>query len=185
MSNLPRSLVNYSLSYLPTDVLTEHIRDRFTCENRPHHTMLAGRAYTWACMPHRVTHLDFTAVELLAGGRSHDDAPRAGRKPAPLQLPSVTPLLLRNHSTSSFSSIHRHGRHRHERGAVHRPAGQPHHPPPCECVRAATRTGTVLLNRSAPTPRAPCRQSSSARASSCRTTRRSLSRRRESEIARA
>ena len=180
MSNLPRSLVNYSLSYLPTDVLTEHIRDRFTCENRPHHTMLAGRAYM-SLTESDLTHLDFRT----ARGRSHDDAPRAGRKPAPLQLPSVTPLLLRNHSTSSFSSIHRHGRHRHERGAVHRPAGQPHHPPPCECVRAATRTGTVLLNRSAPTPRAPCRQSSSARASSCRTTRRSLSRRRESEIARA
>ena len=30
MSNLPRSLVNYPLSYLPTDVLTEYIRDRYT-----------------------------------------------------------------------------------------------------------------------------------------------------------
>ena len=32
--NLSRSLVNYSLSYLSTDVLTEHIRDRFTQAGR-------------------------------------------------------------------------------------------------------------------------------------------------------
>ena len=42
MSNLPRSLVNYSLCYLPTDVLTEHIRDRFT---RQDHTLVGGFAF--------------------------------------------------------------------------------------------------------------------------------------------